>query len=99
MSEPTTKIPHIKADAQVPVVLTSGTIAELQSVLMYILDSHSKEDIEAFQSKLSASKELSIWESSAFAMVRLLKVIHDAAVTNDQVVYKDIDSSLSGLIH
>ena len=96
MSE-STKIPHIKAEALVPVNLTSGTIAELQSVLMYILDSHSKEDIEAFQSKLSASKELSTWEASAFAMVRLLKVIHDAAVSTDQVVYKDIESSIAGI--
>lgn len=91
-------LPFIKREAQVPVTLSSGTIQDMQSVLLHVLQGHTQEEVSAIQEKISSKTQLSGWEFSAVTITRLLKLITDSAISTNQVEYKPLDDTVHDLI-
>lgn len=96
MSESTPiQLPFIKKDAVVSVLLMTGTIQDIQSILHYLLDGMTEPDVQAIGEKITGKTPLSQKEHAIVTLTRLLKIISESAEQNNQVEYKELSDVIS----
>jgi hypothetical protein len=81
MSEPT-KVPVIRQDAQIPVVVGTGIIKRLQELAMSIIVEKTEEDIDRLESQLKQNITTfdEPWMNNYYTVMLLLNGIETKAI-------------------
>lgn len=81
----------IKSDAQIPVVFGAPFVQRLQSLMLYITDSHTEEELISFKNLIENKEELTEpWMDHLYTMMILLQEIESSAEKSNQT--NDVDS-------
>jgi hypothetical protein len=91
------KIPHIKANAQIPIVVGTAIINNLQVMYAWLLEGKTKEDAERIKVKIENKEQLTGPEQAIVTISTLLSAIHKEAMDNGYVEFKDLEETVKGI--
>ena len=93
--EPSTQVPILKKDAQIPLTFGSEYVNRIQAALFFLLEDKDKEFSEALKVKLSANQELTAQEAAIVTLSNILQHIMKVAESMDLIEYRDISEVIT----
>lgn len=88
------KVPYIKMGATVNIGLSTGTIADIQSVLLYILKGRKDDEIAVIGKKLIDKVPLEDWERCSVIITQLLQMIQRSAEDSGQTELRTMENAI-----
>lgn len=96
MSSTTLKM--IKKDASIPVTIGAGFFQKLQSVLLYLTEERTDEELNHFKTLSEKGEEFpEPWMDHLFTMIILTRELENAAESNNMTVNSSIDDAINQL--
>lgn len=94
MNQTDTKIPHIKANSNVPITLNLSQINGIYGIYQVLLKGVSKEALDALKIKIETKQPLQDIEMAVFSASILLQLIHKSAEDNDMIEFKSVEEAI-----
>lgn len=86
------QVPHLKADAIIPVQIGTGFVQRLQELLQFLMDG-KEEEIKALETK-EPGADLTPWEGAVVTVTMILQEVMKIAKETDQLEFKSLSSML-----
>lgn len=98
MESTSTLIPHIVANAQVPITLNTANINGLYAVHQVLLELLGLERIEALKIKFESKQPIDSKELSFICITQILDMIYKSANANGLTEMRPLDESIKQAI-
>lgn len=86
----------LKKDALIPITVGSGFFQKLQSVLLYLTEERTDEELNLFKTLSEKGEEFpEPWMDHLYTMIVIIKELETAAELNNMIVNSSIDDAIS----
>ena len=94
-----TKIPFLKRDCKIEVTLGGQIINELAQLLVGLCKDRNPEEFKrVVGDKMKNKEKLDVFEQGILSLTWLLQKVQDLGVKQEQVEYKEMKDSISGMM-
>ena len=92
MSEPTTTVPHLRANSIVPIQLSLSHVNSLYGIYQVLLKGISAEHVQALKLKIESRQPLNDHEMAILSISTILHLVHTSAQEHDLIEQLPVDS-------